>query len=332
MGDLSKFKKVDLLNASVWKNYKTNYKGDAVSQDKSFDKRYTSEQKSSLQKISSYIDNMEGWANALGTRSPYYTIGEIQSTWLGQKASRYLPNGLGNMIRAITSAVDWLTDSGQQGVVIDGFGDISADISVEFTKNPVVFVGSQVTDGRMRTPNTVQMTIYVSNYNNDNAIGTWLDSKLNDFDNTGLAAAAVDLLLTNGNTRAQQALYKLREIQEKGQPFTVYTPHGIYQNMLIQSLKPKTTAENLDMLECDITFMEMIMYEPYKSSNTTSIVARTNVGDSSIVSYGMEQLRSLWTGDRVQQWTGEPGWVKTVEGWFSSSDTAKAATKTAKTK
>ena len=311
---LSVYKKTDLLNSSVWTNTKTDYKQDAVTKGADFDKRYVKEEKSSYQPISTFIDNLEGWANALGTRSPYYTIGEVQSTQLGQKASRYLPNGLGNMVRAITSVYDWLTDQYQPGVIIDGFGDISGDISIEFTKNPVIFVSSQVTDGRMRTPNTLQMKVYVSNYNNDNAVGTWLDSYLNKKDSTGFLASVADLVLTNGNTRAQQALYNLREVQEKGRPFTVYTPHGIYQNMLIQSIKPRTTADNLDMLECDITFMEMIMYEPYTSTKQSSFPARTNVGNSSLINAGMDELQDL---------TGGANWTKTVDKWFQEGRITK---------
>lgn len=299
---LSKYKNIDNLNAHVWHTSKQAPGDDAVVNAGDFDKRFVSDNNGgTLQKLSTYVDYMEGLGNAVGVRSPYYTIGEIQSTIIGQKASRYVPNGLGSMVRAVTSAYDWLTGEGQSGVIIDGFGDISGDISVEFAQSPVLFVSSRVTDNRMRTPNTIQMKVFVSNYNNDNAIGTWIDSyTVAEKDQSGILEYVSNLVLANGNTRAQQALYNLREIQEQGRPFTVYTPHGVYENMLIKSLKPKTTAENLDMLECDITFQEVIMYETYKSTQTESVLARTNIGDSSLVGWGLDRAKG-W-GKQAASW------------------------------
>lgn len=254
-----------------------------------FDKRSNEATKEfkTQNKISEYRAWIDMMSNALGVRSPYYTIGEIQGTGVGQYVTRYMQNQVGDVIRAVTSTIDAFTGNGQAGVIIDGFGEISGRIDVEFSKNPVVFVSNSVTDNRIRTPNTVNMKVFVSNYYNDNGLGAAVDY-LTSQDKTGIASETIKWLFNNGNTRAQEALYNLRRVQERGRPFTIYTPHGVYENMLIQSLKPKTTAENVDMLECDIVFQEVIMYEPYyDSEEDRTYPERTNViSDSDSTTWG----------------------------------------------
>jgi hypothetical protein len=62
---------------------------------------------------------------------------------------------------------------------------------------------------------------------------------------------------------------------ENGKPFTVYTPHGYYENMLIQSLSPRTDESNMDMLLCDITYQEAILSAPYSSRDDLANRAAT---------------------------------------------------------
>lgn len=259
--------------------------GEAADNTDAFDKRSSSASASMAGTLSMVEDYANNLTKALGTRPPYYTIGEITALDGSELFSAFGQNALGNMVRAVTSigqsALSWLgVDTGyQEGVIIDGFGTVTGDIDIKFTENPVLFVSSSVSDGRFRTPNTVQMKIYVSNYYNDDAIGMGIDY-LSSMDPTGgaLTTFAKNVALYGGNTRAQQALYNLRKLQETGRPFTVYTPHGKYENMLIESLRPVTDDKNVDTLECDITFKEVIMYEVYKQNASSSIPARQNVG------------------------------------------------------
>lgn len=274
---LSPYIKPSVLNGGLFGSPKglTGAYANSYGTGKDFDKRNGSSDLT--ERISNFKTVMEMLANTVGTRSPYYKIGEIQGTAVGQWASRYLQNSLGNVVRAITDVVDAVTGDGQPGVVIDGFGTVSGKIDVELTKNPVVFVSNAVTDSRMRNPNTVDMTVYVSNYYNDDGLGAAVDY-LTAFDPRGIAKEAINVLANGGNTRAQGALYNLRRIQEQGKPFTVYTPHGVYENMLIKSISPRTTAENVDMLECDIVFQELIMYEPYYDDESAKkFPIRTNI-------------------------------------------------------
>ena len=225
----------------------------------------------------SYINNSklisEMLTNKPGSRSPYYRIGQVEGA-VGRTMSRYLQNAVGNSIRAITDITDFALGIGQTGVIIDGFGNVNGKIDVEITKNPVVFVSNSVSDSRIRTPNTVTMTVYVSNLYTDAGLDSMIEKALVGW---GASVQWLNVIMHDGNTRAQQALYSLRGIQEKGIPFSVYTPHGVYENMVIKSLSPRSTAENVDTLECDITFQEMIMYEPYYDATNTKFPSRTNV-------------------------------------------------------
>ena len=197
--------------------------------------------------------------NLSGARSPYYVIGEVtkEASW-GQSAYKW--GAAGNLVRAVSKFVN---GTEQQGVIIDCLGEISGNISVEFTNNPMVYQSSTIADSRIRKPSTVKATVAVSNYLSDNAVGAAINA-------VGQVLGDITKEITNqlcydGNTRAQQALYKLRWLMENGKPFTVYTPHGMYENMLIESLTPHTRDNTMDCLMCDITFKEVIMCMPYFS-------------------------------------------------------------------
>lgn len=222
----------------------------------------------------------ESITNALGVRSPYYVIGEIPSEDAFNPAIKTVYNfsALGGIIRAVQA----LKTTEQEGVIIDCLGDVSSTISVEFTKNPLLYQSSTVIDSRVRKPTVVKATVAVSNYLSDDLVGSVASGGINSifgaFGLADLGQVVGNELMYDGNTRAQKALYNLRWLMENGRPFTVYTPHGFYENMLIRSLEPKTTETSMDMLLCDITFEEAIMYRPYfTSAENTVIPTRTNV-------------------------------------------------------
>lgn len=210
-------------------------------------------------------DVSETIANALGIRSPYFIIGEIprqagsKTIWSSQERA-----ALG-VIRAV--ATDYKFYAGgneQEGVIIDCLGDVTADISVEFTQRPIFYQSSTVIDSRVRKPVIIKATVAISNHLSDDLKGQSLTQAAN-LDATGALELAKNVLLYGGNTRAQYALYRLRWLMENGKPFTVYTPHGYYENMLIQSIKPQTNETTMDMLLCDIVYHEAILTAPYGS-------------------------------------------------------------------
>lgn len=225
-------------------------------------------------------------SNSLGNRSPYYIIGEIpeEAEW-GKTSEKYL-GAVGGAVRAISKLVSGVV---QEGVIIDCLGDVDGESSVEFTQNPIMYVTNSVTDSRMRKPATVNAVVAVSNYNSDSIIEQAVNSLAGSADITGgwLTNVLTSNLFYGGNTRAQYALYRLRWLMENGNPFTVYTPHGIYENMLIKSIKPRTDATKMDMLYATIEFEEMIMYTTYKQTlngdKTPKTPARTSVTEGSSV-------------------------------------------------
>lgn len=231
-------------------------------------------------------DVTDMFSNALGIKAPYLTIGEVPvEDWLGGYGSAL--GGVGGIVRAVQDV--YYKDTGQEGVIIDCLGDVTGESSVEFTTNPLMYVTTGVIDSRVRVPATVNATIGISNYLADNILGDLGNTIAESFGAAGqLAKGVVNQLINGGSTRAQAALYRLRWLMENGKPFTVYTPHGIYENMLIKSIKPRTTDQSMDMLYADIEFKEAIMYTTYRQSDAAlkdaTTPPRTAITGSSLYS------------------------------------------------
>lgn len=240
------------------------------------DKRNNGDPMETRNKINEYKTIAETITNALGNRSPYYIIGEIPSK-TGEMIDKY-GKFLGQFGGAVRAVSDLVTGKKQEGVIIDCLGDIQGEIGIEFTNNPVLYKTNQSADGRLRKPNVVSAVVAVSNFNNDDLFGMALDT-VSSIDPTGLVGNALNMLFEDGNTRAQNALYKLRGLQETGEAFKVYTPHGMYENMLIESIKPLTNASTMDMLYATITFKEVIFSQPYFTSaeEARAVPARKNI-------------------------------------------------------
>lgn len=233
--------------------------------------------------VTSIATTVTNWADEIskiaGTRNPMYMIGDVYKDDLlefgpeGDKKnySKYVPDQVKGLVRAVSQFTENDDNKIQQGVIIDGIGDVAGEISVEMPKNPFLYRASGISDQRVRNPNVVKMRVMVSNYLQDGLSDIVVDA-LSGLDPTGLTK---NVLSEGGNTRAQQALYKLRYIQETGKPFTVHTPHGIYEQMLIKSIRPKTNATNMDMLDAEIEFVEVLMYAPL--SKYDQQLARNNI-------------------------------------------------------
>lgn len=225
-------------------------------------------------------DVSDSIANLSGVRSPLYVIGEIPTEEQEKRFGDYVPDYLSGLVRAVSSVY---SKSEQDGVIIDGLGDVSGSMEVEFSKNPNVYRSSEIVNNRVRKPSKLSMTVMVSNYLNDSIIGTTFDV-MDGFDVTESVGWMKNTILYGGNTRAQAALYKLKWLMENAKPFTVHTPHGIYDNMLIRSIKPHTTDKTMDMLYCDVEFEEIIFYSPYSTTIGSQPARRgiMNIQDDSI--------------------------------------------------
>lgn len=205
-------------------------------------------------------------SESLGNKNPYYIIGEVPSEKddVGSWSEKHLGSA-GGIVRAVTKLI--YTPS-QEGVIIDCLGDVDGESAVEFTQNPIMYVTGSVTDSRVRKPATVSAVVCVSNYRSDTVIEESVSSISGGLDIAGgwMTRVLTSNLFYGGNTRAQYALYRLRWLMENGIPFTVHTPHGIYENMLIKSIRPRTDDTKMDMLYATIEFEEIIMYTTYKQT------------------------------------------------------------------
>lgn len=231
-------------------------------------------------------------SNMLGYRAPMYTIGEIPNAGT-EEASQWLPDSLGNVVRAVSDLVGY--ESEQDGVIIDGIGTFDGKFSMELPKNAMLYRSSGITDQRVRTPSECKMTVYVSNHLSDDILGS-VANQINALDPTGLLEKVTDNILRDGgNTRAQQALYKLRRIQENGKPFKVYTPHCVFENMIIKDVMVKTDETSMDTLVADITFVELLMYTT--NGSLARMPTRENIIDSSSTSFSRvnDIAKSSWS-------------------------------------
>ncbi len=232
----------------------------------SLDKRNADGFKDFTDTISAVNDAADMFSGLFGVKAPYLTIGEIQRTnWLdSSNTGKYLSAaGVGASVRAVQNLV---YGTEQQGVIIDCLGDVSGETSVDFTSNPMMYMTNGIVDTRIRQPARINAVVGISNYLADDVLGDLLNVGTRALGNLG--SGVINQLLNGGATRAQAALYRLRWLMENGKPFTVYTPHGMYENMLIKSIKPRTTDTTMDMLYADIEFQEVILYSYYRESTT----------------------------------------------------------------
>lgn len=259
----------------------TNKVGSTIWGADALDKRNSSDREGLRGVVNTVSSMVSTLSDSLGNRNPYYIIGEIpnKEDKIGSVAEKYL-GSVGGAVRAITKLAYSPT---QEGVIIDCLGDVDGESAVEFTQNPIMYVTGNVTDSRMRKPASVNAVVAVSNYRSDTIIEQTLSSIGGAVDLTGgwMKDVLTSNLFYGGNTRAQYALYRLRWLMENGVPFTVHTPHGIYENMLIKSIRPRTDDTKMDMLYATIEFEEVIMYTTYKQTlkgaETPTMPARTAI-------------------------------------------------------
>lgn len=245
---------------------------------------------------------MDSIGNLLGSRAPYYIIGEIPEDEMSDSQKARANNSDswigGQLVRAISQNA--FSKTKQEGVIIDCLGDVESTISVQFTSNPLFYQTSSVIDSRIREPIRLKATVGVSNHLSDDALGA-LANDISALDPTGTLSTAANALLYGGQTRAQYALTNLRKLMETGMPFTVYTPHGYYDNMLIQSITPKTNESTMDMLLCDIVFSEIIMYMPYYNQSTVESLKKAAGTEVSVDNSGEKAAADVNTISKTKK-------------------------------
>ena len=204
-------------------------------------------------------------SSAVGVKNNMYVIGryeedEKKDFW-GRLASP--------ITNAWSRAVSYWGFGGdsQTGVIIDGFDNFKGDISVALPDNPVMY-DTSVTDQVVRNPNRVSMRVYVDLMHTDDVVQNVLQSFANSFG--GLAGTIMNAVTGEKMNRAQKALNNLQWIQENGRPFKVYTPHKVYENMMIEKIAPINDQKMNEMLVADITFKEIVPTQSLGAKNKST--------------------------------------------------------------
>lgn len=217
--------------------------------------------------INAIQNTLTDLSNALGVKNNMYVIGRYEedinenTTFLGrvgQYADKYIA-------RAVSY---WTGDKNtQNGVIIDGFDNFRGDISVALPDNPVMY-DTSVTDQVVRNPNRITMRVYVDLLHTDDAVQNIIQSVADSFG--GLPGMLLNAATGNKLNRVQKALNDLQWIQENGRPFKVYTPHKVYDNMMIEKIAPLNDQKMNEILAADITFKEIIPTQSLGNTNKTS--------------------------------------------------------------
>lgn len=207
----------------------------------------------------------------LGLKNSMYVIGEISPDFAASLSDEEAsPIGRWVVNQAATAVSYWRGSGAgyQQGVRIDGFDNFKGDISVGLPDNPIIYQ-TKITDNIVRNPNRLTMRVYVDLFHSDDIVDNLKQAALNSLGglpNRIFAAAGFEM------NRVQQALDDLKWIQENGRPFKVYTPHGVYDNMMIERIQPVNDQKMNEILAADITFKEIV--PSYSLGNAEKAVGR----------------------------------------------------------
>jgi hypothetical protein len=181
-------------------------------------------------------------------------------------------------------------DYKQDGVQVDAIVDYQGEMSVTLTKNPVQ-KNADITDHRIPQPKTLVVELGVSNDVVSSLAGN-IKKVVGGF---------ASMIGTSVNDRRILTYNNFEDLMLRGKPFTVLTPHGIYENMLITKIKPHTNIETEGLFYGTIEFQEVIFFEDVKNQDT-SPQASNFWGD--LKDNFLNSLQSNWTslGKRTTLW------------------------------
>lgn len=203
--------------------------------------------------ISSITDTLTDISDALGMKKNMYVIGRYEEE---NNGGSWWDKQVAQLSSTVTRAVSyWTNGEAQNGVIIDGFDNFKGDISVALPENPVMY-DTSVVDQIVRNPNRISMRVYVDLMHSDDAFQNVMQSVANSLG--GLTGKLINVVTGNNMNRVQKALNDLQYIQENGNPFKVYTPHKVYNNMMIEKIIPVNDQKMNEILVADITFKEIV--------------------------------------------------------------------------
>ena len=195
-------------------------------------------------------------SGALGMKDNMHIIGRIEQTGTDDFNSDFIGRTLKQIKTKAVTAISYFTGNLQQGgVIIDGYDNFRGDISVALPDMPVMYQ-TAVTDQVVRNANRISMRVYVDLMHTDDIVQNIKQVFANSLG--GLGGTIMNALTGEKLNRAQKALEGLQWIQEYGAPFKVYTPHKVYDNMMIEKIAPVNDQKMNEILAADITFKEII--------------------------------------------------------------------------
>lgn len=174
----------------------------------------------------------------------------------------------------------------QDGVPVDAIIDYQGEMSVTLTKNPVQ-KKADISDHRIPQPKTLVVELGVSNDVVSDLLGQFKK----------VTAGYASLLGYNLDDKRIVTYKKFEELMLRGQPFTVVTPHGIYENMLITKVKPHTNLENEGLFYGTVEFQELIFFEDLNNQGTSPQIKK--------VEKKLFDKIKKWLGDEFKNKTGE---------------------------
>lgn len=219
--------------------------------------------------VSSAISNIQNiltdLSGAVGLKDNMHVIGRYEE----DEKKDFLGRLVSPITTAYSRAISYWGggEKDQTGVIIDGYDNFRGDISVALPENPVMYKTS-VIDQVVRNPNRISMRVYVDLVHSDDIVQNIMQSVANSFG--GLGGTLLNAISGNTMNRVQKALSGLQWIQENGRPFKVYTPHKVYDNMMIEKIAPINDQKMNEILAADITFKEIIPIQSLGNKNKTT--------------------------------------------------------------
>ena len=225
--------------------------------------------------IQNILSDLSG---ALGMKDNMHVIGRIEQTTTDNFNDDFVGRAMKQIKTNIVTAVSYFTGDLQQGgVIIDGFDNFQGDISVALPDMPVMYE-TAVTDQVVRNANRISMRVYVDLMHTDDVVQNIKQAFANSLG--GLGGTIMNALTGEKLNRAQKALEGLQYIQEFGRPFKVYTPHKVYDNMMIEKIAPINDQKMNEILAADITFKEIIPTQALGSGKKTAARIAPNASAS----------------------------------------------------
>ena len=185
---------------------------------------------------------------------------------------------------------------GEDPIEFDAILEDTYEGTVEITDYPIE-VGTRAADHRVIKPQTWKVTIGISNNPVKTGIADFAGALPIPTAITGLASG---FLADNNSSRTAEALQRLREIKDLGEPFTIIAEDFTLDNMLIVSIRRINSPENDGALIADIELKEYLTLDRIKSKGAINTnpedVASKQSG--SLINQGQKQLEQA--GQSIQ--------------------------------